>query len=538
MTRTGRSAGRCLPVFWVTLVLAHGFLSLSPSSAQPAPQDPLCSGEGTSVKILSPPPGTTLAMELHGMGRVAVHLEVLICNFESQSGSLGVFTNDGESKLQEVWNVRSGRRNVTVLNDLPGSKASPSMIEALEKGFGVDCNIEVSLLDAGYEIGASASVLLRLISRHIPRADAAVHLNARTHKPVIYLMNTEKESVVPDLVSESSDFVQLVWGPVEPTMPGRIWAPGCTVNEGWNHLYWHVRNGDRHYTYLVFVDDDATLILAAGGGEEDQEVLDNPWREFERLLLEWRPAVGYARYSIQQPQERKEFASFEAVQCIRFADQLLAAYHFEAASFILPFTTHFDQESWWYSSMVVNLLSHIHFSGHVMQFNTLQVHDDRKVTRYDTGLRQMNWQRVIRWMSTSLGSEQQLESLGVLDPSKIMCDPAILLKKRERPFVVDRSDFDLCHPLFSDIRGQIGTMEHNCSVWNHEEKLVGILLIRSEQDRLKREHLQATLDAERGKVRDLEKRMGVHEERVALLLQHAGISCHAAHGGCWEEETT
>lgn len=33
-------------------------------------------------------------------------------------------------------------------------------------------------------------------------------------------MNTEKESVVPDLVSESSDFVQLVWGPVEPTMPG------------------------------------------------------------------------------------------------------------------------------------------------------------------------------------------------------------------------------------------------------------------------------------------------------------------------------
>jgi len=74
------------PVFWLALVLAHGLIALLASSAQAEPQDPLCAGEGTSVSILSPTPGTALAMELHGMGEVAVHLKVLICNFDSRAG--------------------------------------------------------------------------------------------------------------------------------------------------------------------------------------------------------------------------------------------------------------------------------------------------------------------------------------------------------------------------------------------------------------------------------------------------------------------
>ena len=73
---------------------------------------------------------------------------------------------------------------------------------------------------------------------------------------------------------------------------------------------------------------------------------------------------------------------------IRFADPLLVAYHFEAAAFVLPYTTHFDAESWWYSAVVANALQSLHFRGHVFQFNTVYVHDNQKSLGY-SGFRQV-----------------------------------------------------------------------------------------------------------------------------------------------------
>jgi hypothetical protein len=73
---------------------------------------------------------------------------------------------------------------------------------------------------------------------------------------------------------------------------------------------------------------------------------------------------------------------------VRFADPLLVAYHFEAAAFVLPYTTHFDAESWWYSAVVANALQSLHFRGHVFQFNTVYVHDNQKSLGY-SGFRQV-----------------------------------------------------------------------------------------------------------------------------------------------------
>lgn len=67
---------------------------------------------------------------------------------------------------------------------------------------------------------------------------------------------------------------------------------------------------------------------------------------------------------------------------IRFADPLLVAYHFEAASFLLPYTTAFDKESWWYSAVVANALQSLHFRNHIFQFNTVYVHDNQKSIGY------------------------------------------------------------------------------------------------------------------------------------------------------------
>ena len=36
-------------------------------------------------------------------------------------------------------------------------------------------------------------------------------------------------------------------------------------------------------------------------------------------------------------------------------------------------------------------------------------------------------------------------------------------------------------------------------------------------------------------MRELERRVSSHEDRVALLLQHAGLTCDDKEGECWED---
>jgi hypothetical protein len=113
--------------------------------------------------------------------------------------------------------------------------------------------------------------------------------------------------------------VQLIWGPQAPSLPNAIWAPGCTWNEARNKLLDRVRLQGKHYIYLIFTDDDASLSMRPSSAPEGTliEQLDDPWREFERLLLKWLPAAGYARYTIQQPQEtKKDEPEIECVRCV------------------------------------------------------------------------------------------------------------------------------------------------------------------------------------------------------------------------------
>jgi len=66
-----------------------------------------------------------------------------------------------------------------------------------------------------------------------------------------------------------------------------------------NKLLEHVRRRGKHYIYLIFTDDDASLSLRPSSMPEGAmtQQLDDPWREFERLLLHWLPAAGLARPS-------------------------------------------------------------------------------------------------------------------------------------------------------------------------------------------------------------------------------------------------
>ena len=411
-------------------------------------------GEGeVGLFVMSPddsPGAPIVELELHGLELVRIDVEVAVCNFEALDGSIAVFGSSGEAKLMEVWRPQNGRLNISVELPFPRSDGLDETFEMLESGRAVQYTVEFSLMDSGFEIGATSSLNLALVSAHVPR-DASLDLRVVHEKPFVYLLSTKAQVTRPDLETESSDLLQLIWGPVAPTLSNAVWAPGCTWNEARNRLLQEVRARGRHYIYLIFTDDDASLSLRPASVPVGYvtESLDDPWREFERLLLKWQPAAGYARYTIQQPQVVK--GEEPEVECVRFADPLLVAYHFEAAAFVLPYTTAFDTESWWYSAVVANALQSLHFRGHVLQFNTLYVHDNQKSVGY-AGFRQMNWERPLRWLIAAVGPLDHFGQLGLKNPIQVKCDPGTGVFARTRPYIVGAGDFDVCHPVFAHLR--------------------------------------------------------------------------------------
>jgi hypothetical protein len=66
--------------------------------------------------------------------------------------------------------------------------------------------VELSLLDAGDEIGATGSVKLMFVSAHIPRMDPA-STRVEHEKPFVYLLSTKHQVVRPDLDTASSALI-------------------------------------------------------------------------------------------------------------------------------------------------------------------------------------------------------------------------------------------------------------------------------------------------------------------------------------------
>eukprot|EP00960_Hanusia_phi_P052751 761632-Hanusia_phi.AAC.1 len=334
-----------------------------------------CEGEDPSIAVLSPQNGQLFPLELHGMDLLRVEVELLTCNFHAIDGSISVF-GGGEQKIQDLWHVVSGRKNYTIEISYAYGEAWEETMIHLQKGMWLNYRLEFSLTEGGFEIGVSSFVSLLLLSRHIPLPSDS-SLGLLEDKKFIYLLSTKHEVSRSDLQTPSSDFLQLVWGPVEPLGSDAIWFPGCTWNEARNRLYQEAKRRGRHYLYFIFTDDDASLSLQPAQPLDDgpDEVEGDPWREYERLLLKYggggrggeeeedgrgrsctssgggcerveeqereeeevdkdqrsRATAGFAKYTIQQPHNQKRVGPEEEIECVRFADPLLVAYHFEAA---------------------------------------------------------------------------------------------------------------------------------------------------------------------------------------------------------------
>ncbi len=181
-------------------------------------------------------------------------------------------------------------------------------------------------------------------------------------KYFLYLSRRVSGNSLPDLAHSSCDLIVL------NRQESGVSEDDLSWSEGRNLLLWRAleraRNSGNNYLYYIFLDDGCTL-------REDPELarqLDipltgNPFRTFERFLLEWEPAVGYTR------NEHHYYKEGRAVNLGYAFDGAFNAFHRETLSFLLPYYSGFDSESWLYAQHIIYHMASLLYHPHRLQCN-------------------------------------------------------------------------------------------------------------------------------------------------------------------------
>ena len=195
-------------------------------------------------------------------------------------------------------------------------------------------------------------------------------------KPFIYLIQAAAGTPYPEIPDPACDRIVLNWQTPDPRGEA-LYLPGSSWNEGRNRLLWEARERVRatgnDYLYYIFMDDDCVVREdAALARQLDIPLTGNPFRTFERFLLEWEPALGYTRYDWQHYQKGC------AVNLGHNIDGLFSAFHRESLSFLLPYYTGFDSESWLYSQHLINHMASLLHHPHRIQCNLVTTTNARR----------------------------------------------------------------------------------------------------------------------------------------------------------------
>jgi hypothetical protein len=184
-----------------------------------------------------------------------------------------------------------------------------------------------------------------------------------------YLVQAEGEFDDHLLKGEDAVVLQLQWrypsSCNNSSTTSCVFFPNSTVNEGRNHLVQLLtsRYPDLHPNFIIFMDEDARLQLrgdATSGGSSWEA-----HREFERLLLQWQPAIGVPYHSWHSLQHDA------AVQTVDHFDHIVVALHDEVVGLYLPTETRFDSICWWHGQAVYSIISSMLFPNNTLQFNTI-----------------------------------------------------------------------------------------------------------------------------------------------------------------------
>ncbi len=259
-------------------------------------------------------------------------------------------------------------------------------------------------------------------------------------KSFVYLIQSESDMSYCDLPDEHNDIILLTWK--EPSdRNGAIFYPQSTWNEGRNRLLKEALFRNAEYLYYIFLDGDCIV-------KEDAELArtlnvplcGNPFRTFEKYLLEWEPAVGYSRYSWQYDEPGSE------VNLGYNFDALFNAFHREAIAFLLPYYTGFDCESWLYSQHILNHLTALLYNSHRIQFNVITT---RNANRRSYTRRKKYWTIPATFLMNAIKSDMK-HQLKIQDANSIYPLPGKPEKKTGSYQISEsfmESHFNSNHPL-------------------------------------------------------------------------------------------
>ena len=180
---------------------------------------------------------------------------------------------------------------------------------------------------------------------------------------------------------EYGDVFLLTWkapyrAPTNGVVKDSVYHTGSWA-EGRNFIFQHIiSNYGNQYDYYIFMDDDTSLernrpkrrrhsLYFSRIGKRSS---DTPLSIFLRFLRHYQPAMAGA--VIHDRRYKRKFRAH--VTAILNIDHGFSAFHKDAICNLFPYTTVFDNESWFYSAHIMNHLATVIYSKHVLQFNPVR----------------------------------------------------------------------------------------------------------------------------------------------------------------------
>ncbi|MGD9015959.1 MAG: hypothetical protein PVH30_01155 [Desulfobacterales bacterium] len=263
-------------------------------------------------------------------------------------------------------------------------------------------------------------------------------------KKFIYLIQSADRMPYPELPGPDCDVLLLTWD--QPAdHEGSVFLPGSSWCEGRNRLLREALErrdaSGMDYLYYIFLDDDCEVVEDVSLARRlNIPLTGNPFRTFEAFLIDWEPAIGYTRYDWQHVEPDKP------VNLGYNFDALFNAYHRESISFLLPYYTGFDAESWLYSQHIINHLAAILYNPYRLQYNVIRTVNQRR-----KGYRQRKkyWQIPTTFLRTAIKSTLA-DAMRTDRPNAPEPIPGVP-RRKDRSYRLDRSfiqtHFRSDHPL-------------------------------------------------------------------------------------------
>ena len=213
---------------------------------------------------------------------------------------------------------------------------------------------------------------------------------------------------------------------------------------GRNLLYKEAKKRGNVYLYYIFIDDDIGLRTKAHDA--------NPWRQFEQFLKEIEPAVaavdtdtnGMVQQTLAGRKQKKcslkQISDY--VPVARF-DPAFNAYHYEAAEYLLPYTTRYDKTSWWYPDLYFEVKCELMFAGQTVIHTQVTATNPKhrpyprgnpSVSQWATLVKQVAAELPEQYRNVSLLSEWKSDGIDHRRKSSTLCLPPPPPHMPIRPF--------------------------------------------------------------------------------------------------------